>query len=132
MTRYLIALVAATVAISLTDWFFFGVLFHDRYQRTPEVFRPGSETRKIAVSMVLAAVGVAFFLLLAQRFHVQTFGESFGLALLVWLAASLPQTATTTLYVRYDAALGFSHALGYLARLVVTAAAYTWLVARSA
>jgi hypothetical protein len=39
MTRYLLALVAATAVISLTDWLFFGVLFHDRYQRTPEVWR---------------------------------------------------------------------------------------------
>jgi hypothetical protein len=130
MARYLIALVAATAVISLTDWLFFGVLFHDRYERTPEVWRSGAEGRKIAISMVFAAVGVAFFLWLAMHFHVQGFGEAFLLALGVWLAAALPQTATATLYVKYESVLGVSHALGYLARLIVTAAAYTWIVAR--
>jgi len=130
MTRFVLAVIAATAVISLTDWFFFGVLFHDRYQRTPEVWRSGSESRKIAVSMVLAAVGVAGFLGLALLIRVTGFGESLLLALLVWLAASLPQTATATLYVRFDAALGVSHALGYLARIVVAAGAYTLIVAR--
>ena len=130
MARYLIALVAATAAISLTDWLFFGVLFHDRYQRTPELWRATSESKNIAISMVFAAVGVAFFLWLSLHFHVQGFGEAFVVALIVWLAASLPQTATATLYVKYEPVLGVSHALGYLARLVVTAAAYTWIVAR--
>ncbi|HEY4670615.1 MAG TPA: hypothetical protein VIG78_01010 [Gemmatimonadaceae bacterium] len=130
MTRYLLALVAATAVISLTDWLFFGVLFHDRYQRTPEVWRTGSEGRKIALSMVFAAVGVAAFLCLALQIPVQGFSQSLLLALLVWLAASLPQTATATLYVRYDVSLGASHALGYLARTIVAAAAYTWIIAR--
>ena len=80
--------------------------------------------------MVLAAVGVAGFLGLALLIRVTGFGESLLLALLVWLAASLPQTATATLYVRFDAALGVSHALGYLARIVVAAGAYTLIVAR--
>src|SRR6185437_6846477 len=33
--RYVIALIAALVAISLSDWLLFGVVFHKRYDTTP-------------------------------------------------------------------------------------------------
>jgi hypothetical protein len=33
------AVLAATIVSSFTDWFFFGVLFHSRYQAYPEVWR---------------------------------------------------------------------------------------------
>jgi hypothetical protein len=103
--RLLIALIAASIAISITDWLFFGVLFHDRYMQTPNIWREGPESRKIAGSMA-----------------------AFALAVLVWIAASLPQTATNTLYVRYSPILGVSHAIGWLARLVITASAYAIIV----
>lgn len=126
--RLLIALIVASIAISFTDWLFFGVLYHDRYMQTPNVWREGSERNKIVWSMALAALGVAGFLFLAQVLNVHGSGPAFVLALLVWVAASLPQTATTTLYVKYSPVLGVSHALGWLARLVITAAAYAIIV----
>ena len=46
----------------------------------------------------------------------------------LWLAAALPQTVTNTLYLKYSARLGVSHALGWLARLVIAAAAYVLIV----
>ena len=54
---YVVAVVAATIVISLSDWLFFGVVFHDRYQETPEVWRGGPEGPKIAAS-TLSALGV--------------------------------------------------------------------------
>jgi hypothetical protein len=45
-----------------------------------------------------------------------------------WIAVSLPQTLTTTLYVKYSPAFGVSHALGWLARLLIAAAAYALMV----
>jgi hypothetical protein len=126
--RFAIALVGATIAISFTDWLFFGVLFHDRYIQTPAVWRESPESRKIAGSMAFAVVGTAAFLYLAQSFGVRGFGPALGLAVLVWLAASLPQTLTTTLYVNYSPAFGVSHALGWLARLLIAATAYALMI----
>jgi hypothetical protein len=126
--RFAIALVGATVAISFSDWLFFGVLFHDRYMLTPAVWRESPESRKIAGSMAFAVVGTAAFLFLAQSLGVRGFGPAFGLAVLVWIAASLPQTLTTTLSVKYSPAFGVSHALGWLARLLIAAAAYALMV----
>jgi hypothetical protein len=78
--------------------------------------------------MAFAVVGTAAFLYLAQSFGVRGFGPALGLAVLVWLAASLPQTLTTTLYVNYSPAFGVSHALGWLARLLIAATAYALMV----
>jgi hypothetical protein len=126
--RFFLALVAATVGISLTDWLFFGVIFHGDYMRTPEMWRAVPENRKIAWSMLFAVFGTAAFLVLAQRTGVHGFGPAMALSALVWLAAALPQTLTNTLYLKYSARLGLSHSLGWLARLVIAAAAYVLIV----
>jgi hypothetical protein len=126
--RFVVALIGASIAISFSDWLFFGVLFHDRYMQTPALWREMPESRKIAGSMALAVVGTAAFLILAQTLGVRGFGDAFVLAILVWIAASLPQTITTTLYIRYDPAFGVSHALGWLTRLMIGAGAYSLMV----
>lgn len=126
--RLFLAVIAATVGISLSDWLFFGVIFHGDYMKTPEMWRAVPESRKIAGSMLLAVFGTAAFLVLAQRTGVHGLGPTMTLALLVWLAAALPQTVTNTLYLKYSARLGVSHSLGWLARLVVAAAAYVLIV----
>ena len=127
--RFAIGLVAATVAISLSDWVFFGVIFHNRYMETPEVWRSTAESKQIAGSMVLAFLGTAAFFVLAQFAGVHSLQSALILALLAWAAASLPQTITTTLYVRYASDLAVSHALGWLARFLIAATAYALIVA---
>lgn len=126
--RYVIALIAATVGISFSDWLFFGVIFHDRYMRTPELWRPTPESRKIAGSMALAVIGTAAFFVLADTFGAHSVGRSMILAILIWAAASLPQTATNTLYLKYAPELGLSQTIGWLARFVIAAAAYSLIV----
>ena len=126
--RYLIALIVATVVISLSDWLLFGALFHDRYLKTPATWRNVPEGRKIAGSMLLAVVGTLAVFALASRFGAHSFNALCALTLLVWLAASLPQTVTNTLYVNYDKALVGSHAAGWLARIAIASAAYGLIV----
>lgn len=126
--RFVLALIAATVGISLSDWLFFGVIFHGDYMKTPEMWRAVPENRKIAFSMLISVVGTAAFLVIAQQMGIHEFGPAMVLSALVWLAAALPQTLTNTLYLNYSARLGFSHSLGWLARLVIAAAAYVLIV----
>lgn len=126
--RFAIALIVGTIAISFSDWLFFGLILHDRYMTTPDVWRPAPEGKKIAGSMAMAFVGTAAFLALAQVTGVHAAGPAFLLATLVWLAASLPQTITNTIYVKYASVLALPHSLGWLARLIIAAAAYVWIV----
>jgi Protein of unknown function (DUF1761) len=126
--RYAIALIAATVGISFSDWLFFGVIFHDRYMKTPELWRPTPESKKIAGSMAVSVIGTAAFFVLADVFGAHSLSRSMILAVLVWAAASLPQTVTNTLYLKYAPELGFSQTIGWLARFVLAAAAYSFIV----
>jgi len=126
--RSVIAVIVATIAISFSDWLFFGVIFHDRYMRTPDVWRPMPESRKIAGSMVMALIGTAAFVLLARTIGVVDFRGALVVAALVWAAASLPQTVTNTIYVKYSSELAYTHAIGWLARLLIAAVAYVLIV----
>lgn len=126
--RFLLAVIAATIAISLTDWLFFGMLFHGRYDKTPEVWRQIPEGKKITVSMIFAFIGSAAFMALAHHLHADDAAALCVLTFHTWLAASLPQTVTNTVYLKYDPMLVVTHSLGWLARLVVAAAAYAIIV----
>ena len=122
--RLLVAAIAAVVAISFSDWLLFGMLFHERYLKTPELWRAIPEGRRIAGSMSFAVIGTAAFFVLATHLGLTGIKESLILALLCWIAASLPQTVTNTLYFRYDKLLVISHSLGWLARLALAGIAY--------
>jgi Protein of unknown function (DUF1761) len=121
---YVVAVVAATIVVSLSDWLFFGVLFHDRYDETPEVWRTGSEGPRIAASTVSVLVGAIAFFVIAAGLQVRGLRPALMLALLVWLAGSLPQTFMNTLYIKYSPSIGVSHSLGWLARALIVGAAY--------
>jgi uncharacterized membrane protein YidH (DUF202 family) len=127
-TRFALAIVASGVAISITDWFFFGFVFHGKYMKTPELWRATKESHKIAWSMFVAVCAAAFFLHFCWHFDVHGYHQTLSVAFFLWLAAALPMVITNTLYIKYDPALAVSHSLGWLARFVVTALAYVLLM----
>jgi len=125
----ILGVVGAVIVISLSDWVLFGVLFHDRYDQTPELWRAIPEGKKIAGSMVFAVMGTVAYFAAARWLNVSGLSASLTFAAFMWLAASLPQTVTNTLYLRYSPVLVVSHSIGWLARLLIAATAYA-LVAR--
>jgi hypothetical protein len=127
-TRFGCALLAAGVVTSLSDWLFFGVIFHGKYRETPNVWRTTKEGTKIMWSTILAVLGAAAFLFLCNRLQIHGLRGAFRAALAVWVAAGLPITVTNALYVRHAPVLAVSHALGYLARLAIAGTAYVLLV----
>jgi hypothetical protein len=127
-TRFALALVTAGAATSLTDWFFFGFLFHGKYRETPETWRSGSEGRKIAWSMVIVVLAAAFFFHWCLHFDVHGYHHTLSVAFLAWFAAALPITVTNALFIKYNSLVVVSHSLGWLARLVIAALAYVWLL----
>ncbi len=70
-TQVLLTLVASAVVASFTDWYFFGVLFHDRYLVTPGVWRQykdkKDEMRSIAISELL--LGISSFVFIVTCAH---------------------------------------------------------------
>lgn len=130
-TSFLLTVVAAGLAASFTDWLFMGVLFHEKYKAYPEIWRkpPGSpETTLILLSTALGLITAAVFAALCWRFQLHTYTATLKLALALWAAGPLPLIVTNALWIKFHPATALSHALGWLARLCVTAIAVTLLL----
>jgi len=130
-TSFLLTVLAAGVAASFTDWLFMGVLFHEKYMAYPEIWRipPGAnETSLIVLSTALGFLTAAVFAALCWRFGLHSWTATLKLAVALWAAGPLPIIVTNALWIKFHPATAFSHVLGWLARLGVTAAAVTLLL----
>ncbi len=121
-------LVAGTLA-TFTDWLFMGVLFHDRYNRYPEVWRPdfrdkGSDRRAILYSSLLDYVTAAGIVVLCLMVRADGLKDALLVAALAWLAGPLVGTLTQFIWFKIDGRVTAAHALGYLARFLIAGAAY--------
>jgi hypothetical protein len=113
--------VAGTLA-TLTDWYFMGMLFHDRYQIHPETWWPrdkANETMPILYSSALGYVTAAAVIALCAMAGVGDVASGIKVAFIAWLAGSFVQVATTQIWVRIDSRVSAAHALGYLARFLI-------------
>jgi hypothetical protein len=130
--RFLLAVLAAGVIGSFTDWFFGGILFHGKYLAYPEVWRQTggkSETPAVAWSIVLGFLTAAAFMGVCVAFAVHGYRASLELAGLCWLMVPVPLLITNALFIKMHPLIVFSHALGWLAKLVVAALVAAWLLA---
>jgi hypothetical protein len=113
--------VAGTLA-SFTDWFFMGMLFHDRYQVFPETWWPrdkSTETMPILYSTALGYITPAAVMWLCALAGVDSVMSGIKIGFIAWLAGSFVQVATTHIWVRIDLKVSIAHALGYLARFLI-------------
>jgi hypothetical protein len=113
--------IAGTVA-TFTDWYFMGVLFHDRYGTYPETWWPrdrSTETKPILYSSALGYVTAAAVIALCAMAGVGDVWGGIKVAVIAWLAGSFVQVATTHIWVRIDPKVSIAHALGYLARFLI-------------
>jgi intracellular septation protein A len=115
----------------LADWLFAGVLFHGRYQVHPEVWRPGAGAarHRIVLAQLLALVTSAAFVLLAWKLHQTDYSGALKLAAMIWLIGPLPLLVTNGLFIKIDPLVTASHAAGWLAKLLLIAAATAWMIA---
>jgi hypothetical protein len=122
------ALLAATIVSSLTDWFFFGVLFHSRYQAYPEVWRSEfsgkNEWKAIVIATVLSVFMAGTFLFLVHKLGLNGFLPPLKLAIAIWVIAVVPITVTNFIFIRLHPGVLVSHLLGWLVRLAVFAASF--------
>ena len=127
--HYALTVLAAGLVATLTDWFFMGFLFHDKYLAYPEVWRPkDAELRRILWSSVLGFMSAAVFVLLAARLGLSGGRHLLKLALAIWFVAPLPLLITNAFWIKLHPLVVVSQALGWLARLVVAALAVRCLL----
>ncbi len=131
-TKFLLAVVVSGVAASFTDWLFMGVLFHKKYLESPELWRlktGESETSKIVASSIIGLAGCAAFTYLCLWTGALTVPRAeLRMAAIVWLAAPVPVILSNVIWTKMHPLIGFSHALGWLARLVITGLVAVWLL----
>jgi hypothetical protein len=122
--RIFAASVAGAILGSMADWLFAGILFHDRYQRHPEVWRTGtSEALKIGVSQALCLLTAVAFIVLAGMLGALDLTGALKLAALIWLIVPLPLLLTNAMFIKIDPLVTASHAAGWLAKLLLIALA---------
>lgn len=130
----ILAIVAAGVAGSFTDWLFMGVLFHAAYDRYPEIWRPsvreGGERVAILWSTALGMVITTAVVALCVLARVHTIAGGLGVGALAWLAGPPVVILNNHLFIKFDARVTFAHCLGYLARSLLAGlaagVALTW------
>ncbi len=123
---YVAAVLLATVAASFTDWYFMGVLFHDKYMTHPEIWRfsPGdqkSERLAIAWSTLVGLFSCAMFIHICQHIGMLGWHDAIALALGAWLAVAVPLLITNGLFIKMHPFNTLAHSLGWLARLLISA-----------
>ena len=94
--RPIAATIAGLVLASLADWLFAGVLFHDRYQTHPEVWRiNGANPRALIYSQLMTIPTVIGMEILLVWTGSTEMLHALHVALLVWAIA-----AATSLLLR--------------------------------
>ena len=129
--HFLAAVFIAGFVASFTDWVFGGILFHDKYNTYPEIWRQSvgkSETSAVAWSVVLGFLTSAAFMTACVVFGVHGYRASLELAGLCWLMVPLPLLVTNALFVKMHPLIVFAHSLGWLAKLGVAAVVASFLL----
>jgi uncharacterized membrane protein len=129
--RFLAVVVGASILASVTDWLFMGVLFHKQYQHAPEIWRTHPQltgTRRIVYSQIIGLITCAAFAYLCLTLDALTVPSALTVALLVWVAGAVVILGQMVMWVKLHPLVGVSHALGWLARLVITALLAVWIM----
>ncbi|HEV2866059.1 MAG TPA: hypothetical protein VGX37_06055 [Allosphingosinicella sp.] len=115
---------------SLADWLFAGLLFHQRYNRHPEVWRPGAGAirSRIIIAQGLCLVTAGAFVALAVKLGQTDYVGALKLAAMVWLIGPLPLLLANFLFIKIDPLVTASHSAGWLVKLLLCGAAAALLL----
>lgn len=117
-----VAVALGGVLVGLADWLFGGILFHDKYMAYPEVWRPRDTNRyAIAIAQVLAFVTALAFVLIAQKFALTDFSQTFIFAFLLWIMAPVPILITNAAFMKLHPLVVASNTVGWLVKLFALA-----------
>ena len=130
-SRFILVVVIASVVTSFSDWLFMGVLFHDKYNAAPEIWRSSAESnerRLIVYSQLVGVLSCAAFVYLCTQTNALTIPRSLGAAVAVWLAGPVVVITQMVLWTKLHPLIGASQSLGWLVRFIVTGLLAVWLL----
>jgi hypothetical protein len=123
---YLLAVLCAGLASAMTDWFFAGILFHEKYKAYPEVWRnSGGKGENIAVawSIVLGFFTCAMFIYAVWAFDIIGWHKALLFSVLIWASVAVPLLITNALFIKLHPLVVTSNALSWLVKLMLAASA---------
>lgn len=126
-----LATLLSGLAVSMTDWLFFGVLFHDKMLLHPEVWRRaggGGEGKAVAVSILLGFVTCAGFALACSAFQIHGYSSALEFAVAIWVMAPLVIVVTNALFIKLHPLTVVAHSLGWLVKLLLAGVAVGWFL----
>jgi hypothetical protein len=129
MGRFIAVVVIASLLASFSDWLFMGVLFHDRYNASPEIWRAtGGRGNRAAIlySQVIGVVSCAAFSFLCLQVQALSIAAALACALLVWLAGPAVVLAQMVIWTKLHPLIGVSQSIGWLARFAITGLLAAW------
>jgi hypothetical protein len=116
------AIIVSAVLVGLADWFFGGILFHDKYQAYPEVWRPRESNRyAIIAAQVLALVSAIAFVVMAAKLQQTDFSKAFTLAFWIWLIGPVPIYLTNFAFMKLHWQIVAAQVTGWLVKLLLMA-----------
>ena len=123
--RILLAIVIANVLVSLADWYFFGVLWHEKYKAFPEVWRRPQggtgESKAVALSALVGALTPTMFVVVCVLLSIAHSRQATLLAAAVWLMSAVPMLVWNYLFLKVHPLILLSGILGWLVRLGLSA-----------
>ena len=125
--KFILVILSATIASSFTDWFFMGILFHEKYKSTPEIWRNpdgGSEIKAIILSVAINFSAFTFFVIIANALGVTRFEKLLLLAVFSWIVGALPVLITNALFIKLHPLVVVSNAFGWLVKFCLIVAAF--------
>ena len=120
--RLALITIAAGIVTSLTDWFFAGDWLHRRYTY-PEIWRPGVESRAIALTSPLPFLTCGVFACAAARLGLHSITGTVKLAISVWLIGPLPLILTNAAFMKLHRVFVASYVIGWFVKLAIVAIA---------
>jgi len=116
------AIIVSAVLVGLADWFFAGVLFHDKYLVYPEVWWPRETNRyAIIVSQIVGVVSAIAFVVMAVKLQQTDFSQAFTLAFWIWLIGPVPIYLTNFAFMKLHWQIVGGQLTGWLVKLLLMA-----------
>ena len=116
--RFWAATLVGLILANLADWLFAGVLFHDRYNTHPEVWRVnGANPRALIAAQALTVPTVVGLIAVMIWTGQVSLAASLILAVFVWAIAAAPPIIANALFIKIDPLVTLSHTVGWLVKL---------------
>jgi len=123
--HYFAAVAVALMVSSITDWYFTGVLWHEKYLAHPEIWRRprGGKGEHLAVAwaQLLSVLTCAMFIHMASASGQIAWWPALRLAFGVWILAPVPLLVTNALFIKLHPLNVLASLFGWLVKLLICA-----------